>query len=252
METSTPYSQNHGFSSSYEEIFPPVDTSGTAITVENYKLKIMEKDKALFESAQTRKEQEKTIEALRRELESKNENNERLILQIDELTFNLHQYENLLNKNQSDMNELQKRSDEQITSLNDQRINLLKKIDELEKILTNTNENIKSSYKEYQHLENDNSALKETINDKLTIISKYEGIFDQLKKDNKQIPSLKRRINDLETVLEQFKAEVNSLKEKNERLQCDKHEIENKLTIFSTTSRLSVLRSVSSAPLTTV
>ena len=231
METPTPYSQKHGFSSSYEEIFPPVETSGAAITVENYKLKIMEKDKALFESAQTRKEQEKTIEALRRELESKNENNERLILQIDELTFNLHQYENLLNKNKSDMNELQKRSDEQITSLNAQRINLLKKIDELEKILTNTNENIKSSYKEYQHLENDNSALKDTINDKLTIISKYEGIFDQLKKDNKQIPSLKRRINDLETVLEQFKAEVNSLKEKNERLQCDKHDIENKLTI---------------------
>ena len=224
----TMYTSNKGYSTSYEEM-SPIELN--ANTLENYKMKIMEKDKALFESARTRREQEKIIETLRRELELKEENIEQLKLQLDEMSFNLHQYETILSKNTGDMNELQRRSEEQLTSLNDQRASLLKKNEELEKVLASTQENIKTSFQEYQSLEKDNLILKDTINDKLSIISKYEGIFDQLKKDNKQIPSLKRKIIDLESILDKYKSEINTLKDKNDRLQNDKDETDSRLKI---------------------
>ena len=65
----------------------------------------------------------------------------------------------------------------------------------------------------------------------MNIITKYESIFEQLKKDNKQIPSLKRQIVDMESVFSQYKNEINSLKEKNEKLAFEKEDIENKLRI---------------------
>ena len=224
-----PFSPNHGYSSSYEEIQPPLETNESSSIIENYKIKIMEKDKSLFELGRTLKQQEKIIDSLQHEIESKTEHNENLQHQIEKLSFYIHQYETVLNQNQSELKELKVHSDLQITSLNEQRISLLKRIEELEKVLTNTSDNFKTSYKEYQQLEQDNSSLKETINNKQAIISKYEGIFDQLKQDNKQIPSLKRRISDLEDIIEQYKNEINTLKANNEKIQCDKYTIQKKL-----------------------
>ena len=114
-----PFSPNHGYSSSYEEIQPPLETNESSSIIENYKIKIMEKDKSLFELGRTLKQKKKIIDSLQHEIESKTEHNENLQHQIEKLSFHIHQYETVLNQNQSELKELKVHSDLQITSLND-------------------------------------------------------------------------------------------------------------------------------------
>lgn len=200
-------------------------------SADNYKLKIMEKDKLLFEYSKTQKENEKAIETLRRNLDLKEEENQKLKLQIQDMSFQLKKFENMVTKSGDNLQNFQKKSDQRIKELTEEKENLQKNKEELQKVLESQEINIKNSYIEYQNLQKDYNELKTNLEDKMNIITKYESIFEQLKKDNKQIPSLKRQIVDMESVFSQYKNEINSLKEKNEKLAFEKEDIENKLRI---------------------
>ena len=77
-------------------------------SADNYKLKIMEKDKLLFEYSKTQKENEKAIETLRRNLDSKEEENQKLKLQIQDMSFQLKKFENMVTKSGDNLQNFQK------------------------------------------------------------------------------------------------------------------------------------------------
>ena len=200
-------------------------------SIDSYKVKIMEKDKQIFEYSKTQKENEKAIETLRRSLELKEEENQKLNLQLQDLSFQLKQYENLIEKSSEDIKTVHKSYEEKIKELCDERDNLVKNKEKLEKVLSNQENNIKKSYAEYQNIQKENNQLKNALEEKKEILLKYENIFEQLKKDNKQIPSLKRQIGDMDNVFSQYKKELIALKEQNEKLQFERDDCENKLKL---------------------
>ena len=200
-------------------------------SIDSYKVKIMEKDKQIFEYSKTQKENEKAIETLRRSLELKEEENQKLNLQLQDLSFQLKQYENLIEKSSEDIKTVHKTYEEKIKELCDERDSLIKNKEQLEKVLSNQENNIKNSYVEYQNIQKENNELKEALEEKKEILVKYENIFEQLKKDNKQIPSLKRQLVDMDNVFAQYKKELIALKEQNEKLQFERDDCENKLKL---------------------
>ena len=102
-------------------------------SIDSYKVQIMEKDKQIFEYSKTQKENEKAIETLRRSLELKEEENQKLNLQLQDLSFQLKQYENLIEKSSEDIKTVHKSYEEKIKELCDERDNLVKKKEKLEK-----------------------------------------------------------------------------------------------------------------------
>ena len=205
------------------------DTTISSSLIENYKMQIMEKDKTIFELSRIKREHEKQIESMQKQLDSKNETIKQLKHNLDKTTSKLHQCEIIISKHKETINELHAHFEKQITSLTNDNLYLQNKTAELEKALSNTQDNIKQSFQEYQSLDKDNLILQDTLNNKLTIISKYEELFDKLNEDNKSIPSLKKKIIDLENALEQNKNEISSLQTKNERIQSEKREVDSKL-----------------------
>ena len=197
--------------------------------IENYKMQIMEKDKTIFELSRIKREHEKQIESMQKEIDSKSESVKQLKHNLDKTNSKLHQGEIIISKHKETINDLHAQFEKQITTLTNDNVYLQNKTAELEKVLSNTQDDIKQSFQEYQSLDKDNLILQDTLNEKLALISKYEELFDKLNEDNKLIPSLKKKIIDLEKVIEQNKNEISSLQTKNERIQSEKKEIDSKL-----------------------
>ena len=197
--------------------------------IENYKMQIMEKDKTIFELSRIKREHEKQIESMQKEIDSKSESIKQLKHNLDKTNSKLHQCEIIISKHKETINDLHAQFEKQITTLTNDNVYLQNKTAELEKVLSNTQDDIKQSFQEYQSLDKDNLILQDTLNEKLALISKYEELFDKLNEDNKLIPSLKKKIIDLEKVIEQNKNEISSLQTKNERIQSEKKEIDSKL-----------------------
>ena len=204
-------------------------TTTSSGLIENYKMQIMEKDKTIFELSRIKREHEKQIESMQKEIHSKSESIKQLKHNLDKTTSKLHQCEIIISKHKETIHELHAEFEKQITSLTNDNVYFQNKTAELEKALLNMQDDIKQSIQEYQSLDKDNLILQDTLNEKLALISKYEELFDKLNEDNKLIPSLKKKIIDLENALEQNKNEISSLQTKNERIQIEKKEIDSKL-----------------------
>jgi len=85
---------------------------------------------------------------------------------------------------------------------------------------------------ENSKLEKQIHKLTEIIDDKSAQLINAEKLIDDLKRDNKIIPSLKKQIFEIENLYGELQKTNQSEMDKNEILSNEKNELENKLAII--------------------
>ena len=78
-------------------------TTTSSGLIENYKMQIMEKDKTIFELSRIKREHEKQIESMQKELDSKSESIKHLKHNLDKTTSKLHQCEIIISKHKKNL-----------------------------------------------------------------------------------------------------------------------------------------------------
>ena len=123
MSTTYEYSKNPNFNSYSNELYDSSKDNNLVNfdsnyelgqSIEKYKMKIMEKDKTLFEYSKNLKENEKVIESLQREFNIKEEENQKLKDQLQSLQLELKHFEMMLNKKKDEVNNIQNHSNKEL------------------------------------------------------------------------------------------------------------------------------------------
>ena len=185
---------------------------------ENLKLKIIEKDKIIFEYMKNEKELIKKITNLNNEISTKNQENYILNKQINQLKLNNNNFQNL-NSGGSPIPYKSNIDDENnniVIKLNEEKNELINENTRLKFVIQNHENSIKKVYEQLNEKEEYINNLKKELNEKNIFVNKYDEIISDLRQDNKQIPSLKRKINDLEQIINMYKEQINELKKNND------------------------------------
>ena len=165
-------------------------------------LKIMEKDKIIFEFMKKEKELNKIISDLNKELSSKIEQNYFLGEQIRQ--FKINNNNNIIN------------SENIALKLNEEKNKLINEITRLNFIIHNHEDSIKKAIETINEKNENINNLQNELIQKNSIIKKNDEIKSSLRKENKQIPSLKSKINDFEQVIKVYQEKINELQKNNE------------------------------------
>ena len=165
-------------------------------------LKIMEKDKIIFEFMKKEKELNKIISDLNKELSSKIEQNYFLGEQIRQ--FKINNNNNIIN------------SENIALKLNEEKNKLINEITRLNFIIHNHEDSIKKAIETINEKNENINNLQNELIQKNNIIKKNDEIKSSLRKENKQIPSLKSKINDFEQVIKVYQEKINELQKNNE------------------------------------
>ena len=205
-------------------------TSHDKDTIESLKLKIMEKDKIIFEYMKADKESKRLISNLTQELSSKDEQNYMLNEEIKQLKENNNHLQELHSRNQiisykSSINN----EKEIINKLNNEKNELINEITKLKFIIQNHEDSIKKAVEEINNKEESINMLKEQLIKKNNYMNKNDDMQNNLRYENKQIPSLKRKINDLEQVIKMYQEQINDLYKNNQIINYNNINLEKKL-----------------------
>ena len=164
-------------------------------------LKIMEKDKIIFEYMKKEKELNKIISNLNKELSSKNEQNYFLGEQIRQFKINNN---NIINRENIAL------------KLNEEKNKLINEITRLNFIIHNHEDSMKKAIETINEKNENINNLQNELIQKNNIIKKNDEIKSNIRKENKQIPSLKSKINDFEQVIKVYQEKINELQKNNE------------------------------------
>lgn len=173
--------------------------------LESLKLKIMEKDKIIFDHMKKEKDLNKIISNLNQQISSKNEQNDFLNNQIIQFKFNNNQLsQNMTNNTRNSENSL-------ILKLNEEKNDLINEISRLKFIIQNHEDTIKRTFDELNEKNENINDLQKELNEKKNFINENEEFQSNLRKENKKIPSLKTKINDLEKIIRMYQEQINEL-----------------------------------------
>ena len=193
----------------------------------NLKLKLIEKDKIIFDYMKKEKEYLRAIDDVKSSLKEKEDEIAKLKQEIKEMEFKFSNKENLLNLQNEEYSMITDEKRNMISNLQKENNDLKNDIFKLNNIIKAFECDKKNMYEEHQK---NGSKISELINQ----ISKNEKILkifkqneNNLKEENKQIPSLKRKIADLENILMDYQNKVNELKKHNDKANYDKEELNN-------------------------
>ncbi len=145
-------------------------------STENLKLKLMEKDKLIFEYMKNEKESKKLILNLNQELSSKEEQNKILNEQIQKLKSNISDLEEL-NANQHNIisfNLNKNNENEIIIKLNEEKNDLIDEITKLKFIIQNHEDSIKKAVEELNNKEDNINFLKNELIKKNNFMNKND------------------------------------------------------------------------------
>ena len=211
---------------SKENIKPNLICNSTPLNI-----KLIEKDKIIFEFQKKEKENNNIIDELKNNLNEKNIEIMRLKQEKKELEYQLEKKEILLNKSDDNNIQQNKEINELILKYQNENENLKNEILNMKNILKLYEENKKENYEEN---DKNNKKIFELINQ----IKKNENLLQMfslneknLKEENKIIPGLKRKINELNNTIEQYKNEIIELKKNNEKIKYDKEELNDIINI---------------------
>ena len=211
---------------SKENIKPNLICNSTPLNI-----KLIEKDKIIFEFQKKEKENNNIIDELKNNLNEKNIDIMRLKQEKKELEYQLEKKEILLNKSDDNNIQQNKEINELILKYQNENENLKNEILNMKNILKLYEENKKENYEEN---DKNNKKIFELINQ----IKKNENLLQMfslneknLKEENKIIPGLKRKINELNNTIEQYKNEIIELKKNNEKIKYDKEELNDIINI---------------------
>ena len=194
---------------------------------DNLKLKIIEKDKIIFDYIKKEKEYIRLIDSLKSSLNEKEDQINKLDLEIKELEFKFSKKENTLNQKNEEYSLITDEKRNIILKLQKENNDLNNKILNLNNIIKTYEADKKNTYENYQENSNKIAELINQISKNEKIMKIFKQNENNLKEENKQIPSLKRRISDLENVLRDYQIKMNELKDNNYKVMNDKEHLNN-------------------------
>ncbi len=194
---------------------------------DNLKLKIIEKDKIIFDYMKKEKDYIKSTENLKSSLQEKENEILKLKQDIKDLEFKLSKKDNILNQNK-----------EQYSLITDEKQDIILKLqnenNDLNNKIINLNNIIKSYEQDKKNICEESQKNCEKIAELVNQIKKNENLLkifkkneNDLKEENKQIPSLKRKIVDFENILKEYQNKIDELKKNNDKVINDKEELNN-------------------------
>ena len=193
--------------------------------LENLKLKLIEKDKIIFDYMKKEKGYIKLIEDLKSTLKEKEDEIIKIQQEIKELEFKFSKKENILNIKNDEYSQISEKKENLIIDLKKENNDLNNQLINLKNVLK-TYEDSKINYFE----ENQKNSNK--IGELIIQITKNENLLKNLKKnenilkeENKQIPALKSKIADLENILKEYQNKIVELKNNNTQIINDKEEL---------------------------
>ena len=194
---------------------------------ENLKLKIIEKDKIIFDYMKKEKEFIKLIDNLKSSLKEKEDNINKLQQEIKELEFKYSKKDNILNQKSEEYSLITDEKQNLILNLQKENTELYNKIINLNNIIKTYEDNKKNNYEENQKNENKIMELINQISKNENLLKIFKKNENNLKEENKQIPSLKRKIAEYENIITEYQNQITELKKKNDKVINDKEELNN-------------------------
>ena len=194
---------------------------------DNLTLKIIEKDKIIFDLMKKEKEYMKIIDNLKSSLKEKEDELIKLMQEIKETELKFSKKEIILNKKKEENLLITNENKNLITNLQKENNDLNDKIIDLNNIIKVYDQEKKRNFEESKK---DSEKISELINQ----ISKNENLLKMLKnnenslrEENKTIPSLKRKIIDMENIIREYQNKITELKKNNDKYINDKEELNN-------------------------
>ena len=194
---------------------------------ENLKLKLIEKDQLIFKYMQNEKEHIKSIDNLKLLLREKEAEISKLQQDINEYELKITKKQNILNKKNEEYSLIADEKKNLIIKLQKENDDLNEKIMNLNNIIQTYKNNKKLDYEENQKNSNQISELIKQIEKNEALLKSMKKVENELKEENRQIPSLKRKIADFENIVKTYQNQIKELKKNNEKNINDKNELNN-------------------------
>ena len=194
---------------------------------DNLKLKLIEKDKIIFDYMKKEKELMKSIDMLKSSVKDKEDEIIKLQQEIQLLEFKFSKKQNIINLKSEEYSLLSEEKQNLILNLQNENKQLNTKIINLNNIIKTYEDNQKNNYDNFQNNAQKISELINQITKNENILKMMKQNENNLKEENKQIPSLKRKISDLENVIKEYQNKITELKKNNDKVINDKEELNN-------------------------
>ena len=194
---------------------------------DNLKIKILEKDKLIFDYMKKEKEFTKSIDILKSSLKEKENEILKLQQEIQLLEFKFSKKQNIMNLKNEEYTQLTDEKQNFILDLQKENNDLNNKIINLNNVIKTLEENQKNNYENFQKNSNKISDLINQITKNENILKMMKQNENNLREENKQIPSLKRKITDLENIIKEYQNKITELKKDNDKIINDKEELNN-------------------------
>ena len=195
---------------------------------ENLKLKLIEKDKTIFEYMKKEKEYIKTIENLKLLQKEKDEELIKFKEEIREFEIKLSKKENIINQKYEEFSLITDENKNLIKNLQKNNYDLNHKIIDLNNIIKAYENKKKINYEQNQKISGQIKDLISQIEKNEELLKSMKKYENELKEENKQIPSLKRKLADFENMIKTYQNQIKELK-KNSIKNCNEKEELNNL-----------------------
>ena len=195
---------------------------------ENLKLKLIEKDKTIFEYMKKEKEYIKTIENLKLLQKEKDEELIKFKEEIREFEIKLSKKENIINQKYEEFSLITDENKNLIKNLQKNNCDLNHKIIDLNNIIKAYENKKKINYEQNQKISGQIKDLISQIEKNEELLKSMKKYENELKEENKQIPSLKRKLADFENMIKTYQNQIKELK-KNSIKNCNEKEELNNL-----------------------
>ena len=194
---------------------------------DNLKLKLLEKDKIIFDYMKKEKEFTKSIDTLKLSLKEKETEITKLQQEIQLLEFKFSKKQNIINLKNEEFSQLNDEKQTLIIKLQKENNELNNKIINLNNIIKTYKDNQKNNYDNFQKNSEKITELINQIGKNENLLKMMKQNENNLREENKQIPSLKRKITDLENVIREYQDKITELKKNNDKAINDKEELNN-------------------------
>ena len=221
---------NHIFYSQYHKSNVNLLDNQLNNSIKALKEKLMEKDQVIFEYIRKEKELNKIITNLNQELLINKEQIYALKEENKKLKIN-NDYLQKLNIENEKISSYNLKSNNEIIKFNNEKNELINEINRLKFIIQSHEDTIKKTFEDINLKDKNINLLNNEINEKNNFIFKNDEIKNNLRSENKQIPSLKRKIFDLEQIIKEYQEEIINLQKNKELLIYQNKNLEQDLNV---------------------
>jgi hypothetical protein len=216
----------------YYQMIAPSTSKNNNEEENKLRMQIMEKDKIIFEYSKILKETERVLDTTKKLNIAKEEVISKLKDEMKDNKFKVKNLESMVQRKEEEFEKYKSFTEEKILYLNKEKAITEEKYSELTRLFENNQIDFQNTLIEYKKIEKQLSKLKLSFEEKDETLVNYEKYFEEMKKENKLIPSLKKQNNDYENVVKELRMELENERKLVKRIQQEKEDMENKLSVM--------------------